>query len=85
MTHMNGICNNHKLLIVYQKVSEYDQETPQSQTADQPRHHEEDPQNIYSDKTSETHESKTRRTQSNAYQNKDQHRTLTNNGGYIKQ
>ena len=32
------------------KVIEYDQETPQSHTADNSRHHEEEPQNIYSNK-----------------------------------
>ena len=32
--------------------SEYDQEIPQSHTADLPRHHEEEPQNIYSNNTS---------------------------------
>ena len=36
-----------------QKVSEYDQEIPQSQIADQPRHREEKPQNIYIIKASE--------------------------------
>ena len=37
-----------------QKVSEYDQEVPQSHTADQlgPRHREEEPQNTHSHKTS---------------------------------
>ena len=32
----------------YQKVSEYDQEIPQSHTTDQPTASEEEPQNIYS-------------------------------------
>ena len=36
-----------------QNVSEYDQEIPQSHTADHyPWHHEEEPHNIYSTKTS---------------------------------
>ena len=35
------------------KVSEYDQEIPQLHTADNPRYREEEPQNIYSSKTSE--------------------------------
>ena len=35
-----------------QKANEYDQEIPQSHTADQPRHREEEPENIYSNKTS---------------------------------
>ena len=63
-----------------------------------PRHREEEPQDIYSNKTSERQKRKAtsslflfkmiarlERTQSNVYQNKDQHRTPTNNGRYIKQ
>ena len=36
----------------FQNVSEYDHEIPQSHTADNPRHHEEESKNIYSNKTS---------------------------------
>ena len=36
----------------FYKVSEYDQETPQSHTADQPRHREEELQNTKCHKTS---------------------------------
>ena len=37
---------------IYEKVSEYDQEIPQSHTADQPTAREEEPQNIYSNNAS---------------------------------
>ena len=37
---------------ILEKVSDYDQETPKSQTADPSRHREEEPQDIYSNKTS---------------------------------
>ena len=47
--HMfNGLENLH-----IKKVSEYDQEIPQSHTADQPTHREEESQNTNSHKTSE--------------------------------
>ena len=38
--------------LLYPPKSEYDQEIPQSHTADQPSHCEEEPQNIYSNNTS---------------------------------
>ena len=37
---------------IFEKVSDYDQEIPKSQTADPPRHREEEPQDIYRNKTS---------------------------------
>ena len=61
-----------------------------------PRDRKEEPQNIYSNKTSVRQQkqsnqlslplqddSKLERTQSNAYQNKDKYRAPTNNGKYI--
>ena len=62
-----------------------------------PQHREVEPQNIYSDKTSKRKQKQSNqlflppqddcktRTQSNTHQNKDQHRTPTNNGRYIEQ
>ena len=35
------------------KVSDYDQKIPESQTADQPTHREDEPHDIYSNKASE--------------------------------
>ena len=40
------------MFVTHKEVSEYDQEIPQSHTADQPRHHEEEPQNLNSNNTS---------------------------------
>ena len=43
--------SSYTLPSAYEKVSEYDQEIPQSYTADQSKHLEEESQNIYSYKT----------------------------------
>ena len=55
-----NLCPEDKIKLIFniKKVSKYDNEKPQSHTADQPLHREEDPQNINCKKTSKHNKSK---------------------------
>ena len=59
LTHMSQVPKSHKLphLSIAKLVSEYDQEIPQSQTAENPWHCEEEPHNNHKTPASQTKQS----------------------------